>query len=129
MMIDMQIYFCWITVLLPEFQDQIIAGMAKRGYMVGPSSKDGRVISAPGDNPAGSVVALSVYKQIGSASAKEVYDDLVAILDESKGYFYSVIVAASTEAAWVGSNFQLPIKKQANLPPPIPPANPNRNLN
>lgn len=125
----MEIYFCWITVLLPAVQDDIISGMARKGYMVGPTSKDGKVISSPGDNPAGSVVAINVYKKAGSLTARDVYDDIIKILDETKGYYYSIIVTASTEATWVGSNFQLPARK--SLPPPLPdpPPTPNKNLN
>lgn len=122
----MDIYFCWITVLLPSVQDDIIAGMAKKGYMIGPTSKDGKVIFAPGENPAGSVIALSVYKHTNGLTAKSVYDDLVKILYETSSYFYSIIVTASVEATWVGSNFQLPSRKEAT-PPPIPA--PDKNLN
>ena len=113
----MEMYFCWITVLLPAVQDDIIAGMVRKGYMIGPTSKDGKVISAPGDNPAGSVVAISVYKRTGSVTAKDIYDDLTQILDDAKGYYYSIIITASTEATWVGSNFQLPARKEAPPPP------------
>lgn len=125
----METYFCWITVLLPSTQDDIITGMAKKGYMIGPTSKDGKVIFSPGENPAGSVIALSVYKHTNGLSAKIVYDDLIQILDEAKDYFYSVIVTASTEATWVGSNFQLPAKKQPAPPPPLPTPTPDKNLN
>jgi len=125
----MEIYFCWITVLLPDIQDDIISGMARKGYMVGPTSKDGKVISSLGENSAGSVVAITVYKRTGNSSAKNIYDDLVKILDEAKGYYYSVIVAASTEATWVGSNFQLPAKKESTVPSTLPSTNTNKKLN
>lgn len=125
----METYFCWITVLLPEVQDDIISGMARKGYMVGPTSKDGKVISSPGTNPAGSVVAISVYRAVDRPTAKTVYDDLVQILNETHSYFYSVIVSESGECTWVGSNFQLPAKKTAPPPLPEPPPVPDKNLN
>lgn len=125
----MQIYFCWITVLLPEVQDDIISGMARKGYMVGPMSKDGKVISAPGANPAGSIVAISVYRQVNIPTAKMVYDDLVKILNDTHSYYYSVIVAAATEATWAGANFQLPARKSAPPPLPEPTPVPDKNLN
>ena len=125
----METYFCWITVLLPMVQDDIISGMARKGYMVGPTSKDGKVISSPGKNAAGSVIAISVYRQVDKPTAKMVYDDLVQILNETQSYFYSVIVAVAGESAWVGANFELPAKK--SLPPPLPepPPVPDKNLN
>jgi hypothetical protein len=97
--------------------------------MVGPTSKDGKVISSPGKNAAGSVIAISVYRQVDKPSAKTIYDDLVQIMNETNSYFYSIVVSAGAESAWVGANFELPPRK--SLPPPLPepPPVPDKNLN
>lgn len=115
----MYIYYCWVTALLPNYQDGIIAGLAKRGYMVGPASKDGQVAISKENCPS-VLIALSVYKAEEEVNADFIYKDVMAILDEMKARYYSVVVSLSHEAMWVGSNFSIPVKKKAE-PPPVPP--------
>jgi hypothetical protein len=113
----MYIYYCWITALLPTYQDDIIAGLAKRGYMVGPAAADGTICSVQDKCPS-ALIALSVYKADPETKAVKVYDDVSAVLKEMNAKYYSVIISLSHEATWVGSNFPLPSKKE---PPPPPP--------
>lgn len=113
----MYIYYCWITALLPAYQDGIIAGLARRGYMVGPAAKDGKVSSVTESCPS-VLIALSVYKA-EEVTAPQIYDDVVALLKEMNAKYYSVIVSLSHEATWIGSNFSVPAKKKAE-PPPVP---------
>ena len=115
----MYIYYCWITALLPSYQDKIVAGLASRGYMVGPAAKDGKVATVT-DNCPSVLFALSVYKE-EETNVNKIYEDVVAVLDEMKAYYYSVVISLSHEATWVGSNFQIPEKNKA-VPPPLPPA-------
>lgn len=113
----MYIYYCWVTALLPSYQDGLIAGLAKKGYMVGPAAKDGKIVSTKDDAPA-ALITLSVYKAEETSSAK-IYEDLVQILQEMKVLYYSVVVALCNEATWAGSNIHLPKEKKAQ-PPPLP---------
>ncbi len=127
----MYIYYCWITALLPSYQDGIIAGMVKRGYMVGPAAKDGKVVSSTSNNPA-ALIAISVYRA-EETTVNKIYDDVAAVLHEMKARFYSVIVSHSYEATWVGANFSVPVKdkvveKAAVTPPPLPPGG-KKNVN
>lgn len=114
----MYIYYCWVTALLPSYQDGIVAGLAKRGYMVGPASKDGKVTISSDRCPA-ALLSLSVYRE-EETNVEKIYKDVVDILAEMNAYYYSVIVSLSHEATWVGPNFQLPEKQKAT-PPPLPP--------
>jgi hypothetical protein len=112
------IFYCWITALIPQYLDGIIAGMAKKGYMVGPASKDGKLLSGGSNSPA-SLIAISVYKTSG-VEIGTIYDDLAAVLLDMKAMYHSIVIAASYEATWIGSNIQLPTKTRKD-PPPLPP--------
>lgn len=113
------IYYCWITALLPSYQDGIIAGIARKGYMVGPAAKDGKV-SVTMEKCPGVLFALSVYRE-EETNVNKIYDDVTAVLQEMNAYYYSVVISLSYEATWVGPNFQVP-EKDKKLPPPLPPA-------
>lgn len=126
----MYIYYCWITALLPSYQDSIIAGLVKRGYMVGPAAKDGQVTTSVENNPA-ALIALSIYKA-EDTDVNKIYEDVVGVLHDIKARYYSVIISHSYEATWVGANFSLPVKnsvveKSTATPPPIP--NSKKNVN
>ncbi len=115
----MYIYYVWITALLPSYQDGIIAGLAKRGYMVGPASKDGQVAIVKENCPS-ALISLSVYRQ-EETNVNKIYEDVVALLTEMNAYYYSVIISLSHEATWVGANLSVPPKpKPAGNPPPVP---------
>lgn len=116
----MNIYYCWITALIPEYQDGIIAGMVKKGYMVGAAAKDGKVVSHM-ENRSAALIALNVYKSVDTEVAvTQVYEDLLAVLVEMKVFYHSIIVTAISAATWVGSNISIPVKEKAQ-PPPLPP--------
>lgn len=110
----MYIYYCWITALLPSYQDGIIAGMVKKGYMVGPASKDGQIVSGQENAPA-ALIALSVYKA-AETDCKAIYADLIMVLGDMKAHYHSVVVALSSDAIWVGSNIQLQVKQKSKPP-------------
>ncbi len=115
----MYIYYCWITVLLPSYQDKIIAGLARHGYMVGPASKDGQVSIVNEGSPS-ALISLSVYRA-EETNVNKIYEDVIAILNEMKAFYYSIVISLSHEATWVGSNLQIPAKpKPAGNPPPVP---------
>lgn len=115
----MYIYYCWVTALMPSYQDGIIAGLVKRGYMVGPAAKDG-VLSIVKENCPAVLIALSVYKAETETTPLQVYDDLILVLTEMNAKYYSVVISLSHEASWGGPNFSIPVKKKAE-PPPLPP--------
>lgn len=113
----MKIYTCWITCMLESYQDSIVAGLIKKGYSVGQAS-DGK-IPVNYEHQVSAVLTLTLFKlDSPEIIAKEVYEELSAVLTEMKGYFYSVVVAETTNATWAGSNiFVQPPKKIPQLPP------------
>lgn len=120
----MYIYYCWITALLPTYQDDIVAGLVRKGYMVGPAAKDGYVITPTHENAPASLYAFSVYRA-EITNVNKIYDDFLSILNEIKAHYLSIIVSLSNEATWVGTNVTLPAKEVAPL---IPPAS-KKNMN
>ena len=103
----MYIYYCWITALLPSYQDGIVAGLARKGYMVGPASKDGKVVESINKDSPSVLFALSVYKPT-ETNANKIYDDVMLVLQEMRAHYLSVIISLSSEAVWAGTNIKLP---------------------
>lgn len=106
----MKIYTCWITCMLESYQDQIVAGLIKRGYTVGLASSGNVVINH--ENQVSAVLSLTLYKlsEIDIAISK-VYEDLGFVLTDMKGYFYSIIIAETNNSTWAGSNIFMQPKK------------------
>lgn len=121
----MYIYYVWVTALLQSDQDNIIAGLVKRGYMVGPAAKDGKVSCVTEGCPS-ALISLSVYKQEEEIDIKKVYEDTLSVLDEIHCRYFSVVISLSHEATWVGPNFSVPAKEK-DKPPPLPPASGKKN--
>jgi hypothetical protein len=120
----MYIYYVWISAILPNYQDGIVAGLARKGYMVGPSAKDGVVTI--GHSPA-VLIALSVYKP-EEINVNTIYNDVVEVLKGIKAYYYSVIISLSSEATWSSGNVIAAIKDaEKSTPPPVP--GPKKNMN
>ena len=119
----MYIYYVWISAMLPNYQDSIVAGLARKGYMVGPSAKDGVVTT--GHTPA-VLIALNVYKA-EDVDVNIIYSDVVDVLKDIKAYYYSVIICLSTEATWSSGNVIAPAKEVEKPVPPLP--GPKKNIN
>lgn len=101
--------YCWITGVLESYQDPLICGLVHKGYMVGATANDGKVIvNYKNDSPC-HVLALSVYKLVEPEilSAQKVYEDVSEILAEMKAYYYSLIVSKAADCVWSGSNFSI----------------------
>ncbi len=120
----MYIYYCWVTALLPTYQDGIVAGMARKGYMVGPAAKDGLVITPTHEGSPAVLYALGVYRG-EETNVHKIYNDLVAVLKDVKAHYFSIIISLSTEATWIGTNVVLPVAEEK---PPVPPAS-KKNMN
>lgn len=112
--------------MIKSHQDPLISGLVKKGYTIGPASAD-LSLSYSTDDQASYLLAFTVFKAGRDVLAKEIYEDILSILSEVKAYYYSVVVAHSYDATWVGCNFAL----QKKSPPPIPKLPPSNkgNLN
>lgn len=119
-------FIVWVTCMLADYEDRIIAGMVKKGYHV--SAASGNEVSVKYDNGASVLIALSIETSKEEKQAVDINKDIMDVLKENNFLFYSVIVSARAGSCWNGSNIRLPQKTQA-VPPPIPEPEPDRNLN
>lgn len=111
----MQAHYCWITALIPAYLDGLIAGLIKKGYMVGPTSKEGEII-APGE-PISALIALRVYKG-QDYSIDSLYTDITDVLKELKAFYHSIIITETINARWYGANFSFVDQARLTNPPP-----------
>ena len=132
----MLIYYCWLTVLIPEYLDGIISGLVKRGYMVGSAAQSGKPTIPPVENSPAALIALSLYmsrpptdaKPDAKFDANTIYADVRAVLGEMSAKVFSVVIVAAGDAAWTGSNFSIPgVEKALPEPPPVKKTDPNMN--
>jgi hypothetical protein len=105
--------------MLESYQDQIVAGLIKKGYTVGLASTGKAVVNH--ENQVSAILSLTVYKLAEEElPITKVYEDFAFILTDMKGYFYSIIIAETNNSTWAGSNIFLQPKKNAQLlPPPV----------
>lgn len=129
----MKLYFCWVTGMMASYQDGLIAGLVKKGYMVGAASSTGEVVFVNGEDEPAVLFALYIYR-FTEVDSTRIYADVNDVLNEMKALCYSIIVTPAVAGAmWMGANFKLPPKEYAIVvdvveeEPPKPP--PNRNLN
>jgi hypothetical protein len=111
-------FVAWVTCMLKSYEDAIIAGMVKKGYVISVIATNGEVTSGSKDNPA-VVVTIRVDSTKEETEAKDVHKDLLEVLTEKKFFYYSVIVSALADSCWVSSNIILP-KQDKPIPPSIP---------
>ena len=115
----MNIYHCWVTGLLASYQDGIVIGMVRKGYMIGPAAKDGQVICNSKSNAPAFLIALNVYKLVDPSeiTAQKVYDDLMDVLKDMNAYYYSIVISLGVDSIWSAANFDINVKKEEPTPP------------
>ncbi len=118
-------YVAWVTCMLPDYEDHILAGMVKKGYQVSPAAESGVVTLGAQGGPS-VVVCFRIDSTKEDIKVTDVSKDLMDLLNEKKFLYYSVIVSALAGSTWNTSNITFP--KPAAVPPPLPSA-PKSNLN
>jgi hypothetical protein len=114
--------------MLESYQDSIVAGLINKGYSVGLAS-NGK-IPVNHEHQVSAVLTFTLFKTDDpEIVAKQVYEELSMVLTDMKGYFYSVVVAETTNATWAGSNIFLQPQKQIPQLPPITDKNKKSKLN
>ena len=120
-------YVAWVTCMLSDYEDHILAGMVKKGYQVSPAAQSGQ-ITLGNQGSAAVVVCFRIDSSKEDIQVTDVSKDLMDLLNEKKFLYYSVIVSALTSSTWNTSNINIPKAAPVVEPPPIPSA-PNGNLN
>src|SRR5512143_1016525 len=96
-------FVAWVTCMFREYEDVIVAGMVKKGYVVSVVAVDGQLTSGHESRPA-VVTTFRVDSTKEETMAKDIHADLLAVLHDKKVLFYSVVVAAYVDACWIGPN-------------------------
>jgi len=103
-------FVAWITCLTSSYEDTLIAGMVKKGYIIGAAAAQGKVSVAKEDSPS-AVIAITIDSYNENLKAADVYKDLVEVIADKKVICYSVIVTAQVDSSWGAANFNLPKKE------------------
>lgn len=101
-------YFAFITLMCAESLDSIIASLVLRGYTVGPGVVDQKTYSPhaiSGMKQAASTLAVLQLDFNGTKSVSDVQTDLRE--SAKKVSYYSLIVADSVAAAFIGTNIDV----------------------
>ena len=118
-------FVVWITCMIKDYEDLIVANVIKKGYTVGALQEGGKLTLGEPDRAA-VVISFSAYSHTDSKKTKDVYADVLSILTEHNMFYYSVIVSVYTsESLWISTNIA-PRKKVEELPP-IP--SPDKKMN
>lgn len=123
------LYLVWITVLTEVYDDLIIAGMVKKGYIVSSAASDKKVV-AKTKNSSAAVISLRIESFDPKVSAKMIQDDVLGVMEGHKMFFHSVIVAnGSSDSCWISSNIIFEPKVPPTPTPPPVPEDGKKNLN
>lgn len=101
----MEVYYCWITALTASYQDAIITGLVKKGYMVGALDAKGVTI-APGKKSS-ALIALRIYHTKNTLNVSKVYDNVGDICTEINALCHSIIITKAIDCIWYGGNFNI----------------------
>lgn len=111
-------FYVWITCMLESYQNDIIAGLVKKGYHVGPAAED-NTLTLHSKGNASILLAMKVSSSDEELMASKVNDDVKEVLNGNNFLYYSVVVSACTNCCWMSSNITLP-EKAPVVPPPLP---------
>jgi hypothetical protein len=94
-----------LTAVTGSYEKEIIHRLIQRGYSVAPASDLCVTLQSP--EHAGALISLQIDK-LGTIHASDILDDVMAIMAEMQGKYYSMVVTAfSYDSKWTGSNFKL----------------------
>jgi hypothetical protein len=117
-------YYCWATLILPDYQNDIIAEMVQKGYQVSPATENDKIIHSGKGKSAGYLFVIKVEipdkhldKKSGKTDAKIVGRDFSAALDNAKAKYYSALVTMPGDGWFAVSNVVLPEESPAPAKP------------
>lgn len=105
-------FFVFITALIPQYEDMIIAGLVKKGYQVCPASLTNEVTSG-GQDSVSAVIALRIDSE--ARDSTELHVVIQQLLLDLKIVYYSLMVTVATDCCWNASGLSFP-----KAPPPLP---------
>lgn len=111
-------YYVWLTAQNESFAELLVAKLVRRGYTIGPLGRQLIVLNK--DNPA-CVVAISLYRKARTElerkgyNAMGIHDEVVDVIKQIKGKFWSVVVSAAEDATWNIGNCSLEDEQKERL--------------
>lgn len=117
-------FVVWITAVSTAYEDAILAGMVKKGYIVSVVASNG-VVSAPTENCPAVLITFRVDVSIDGVMAKNIHHDVLVLLKMHDALYYSVIVSSLNDACFIGSNMM----SGPPINPILPPVPDKSNIN
>ena len=100
-------YHVWLTAHKEEFAEALVAKLVRRGFTVSACGR--QLITRHDDRPA-CVVAVTLYRAPrNEAERKEynapgVHNEVVDVIKQVKGKFWSIVVSAAEDSTWNTGN-------------------------
>jgi hypothetical protein len=112
-------FVAFITALVEEYSDKLIAGMVTKGYTVSAVIPgDHTAIAVEGG--ASALIVFNLYTGKDGVTCDTIHTELIDLIQEERMYVYSVVVSERSPAAFAGTNIITPKKAQPPALPPIP---------
>jgi hypothetical protein len=109
------VYYCWVAMMLPDYANDIVAGMVRKGYSVCPATENEQLVhSKKGGGPANLLIIKVDSREKGTAkdsakvSAKTVGRDFSNVLANVKAKYYTAIVTEAGDGWFEVTNIELP---------------------
>lgn len=104
-------YFCWATLMLKEYENDIVANMIKKGYRIYAADVSNELATGL-KNGASYIFVISVSKELKLPKNKTYSDvilnDFKSALADARAKYYSVIVMQEGDSTFAYGNIILP---------------------
>lgn len=101
-------YYCWITLLIEDYEKDILSGMIKKGYIISAGVKGDYITQTP-VGKIGSLFCIKIAKKNKEeTSAQLISTDLLKVINNCNAKYYSIIVYEVSETHYCLSNIILP---------------------
>lgn len=111
-------FVAFVTALVEDYSDKLIAGMVTKGYSVS-AAFPGNHTAISVEDGASSLIVFHLYNGKEGVTCDTVHKELVDLIQEERMYVYSVVVSERSATTFAGTNIITPKKPQ---PPALPPA-------
>jgi len=112
-------YIAFVTALVEEYSDKLIAGMVTKGYTVS-AVVPGDHTAITTEGGASALIVFNLYSGKDGVTCDTVHKELVDLIQEEKMYVYSVVVSERSPTVFAGTNIITPKKAQPPALPPVP---------
>jgi hypothetical protein len=101
-------YYCWASLMIPDYANAIIAGMIRKGYEVSAGASNDAILHSRNNGASHLFLVRVSLRKNDKTTAKKVGGDFSNVLDDVKAKHYCFMVAESSDAFYGVSNIILP---------------------